>query len=96
MFELVIGAKVQLKLSILIFWTKFTQKKVFPVENRKMNTIAISKFQLRLTIWSFWTKFAQESYFRSKAEKSNFCVRPWSLLTILNFSARGLTDTMVF
>ena len=27
-------SKCQLKLIILSFWTKFTQKKVFPVENR--------------------------------------------------------------
>ena len=29
-----LGTKFQLKLIILSFWTKFTQKKVFPVENR--------------------------------------------------------------
>ena len=35
----------------------------------------------------FFTKFAQKGYFRSETEKSNLCVRPWSLLTTLNFSA---------
>ena len=29
-------------------------------------------------------------------EKSHLCMRPWSLLTILNFSAWGPTDTTVF
>ena len=32
----------------------------------------------------FWTKFAQNGYWRSKIEKSRFCARPRSLLTILN------------
>ena len=36
-----------------------------------------TKFQLKITI------FAQKGYFQSKTEKSYFCVRPWSLLTIL-------------
>ena len=29
-----LGTKFQLKLTILTFWTKFTQKKIFPVESR--------------------------------------------------------------
>ena len=33
---------------------------------------------------------------QTKLQKSNFCVRPWSLLTIINFSKRGPTDTTVF
>ena len=34
----------------------------------------------------FWTKFAQKGYFQSKeTRKSHLRVRPWSLLTILNF-----------
>ena len=32
----------------------------------------------------------------SQRKKSNFYVRPWSLLTISNFSERGLKDTTVF
>ena len=31
----------------------------------------------------------------TETQKSHCCVRPWSLLTILNFSKRGSTDTMV-
>ena len=31
-----------------------------------------------------------------ETQKSHFCVPPWSLLTILNFSERGPTDTTVF
>ena len=42
----------------------------------------------------FGPKFAQNWYFRFKTEKSHFCVRPWSLLTILSFSAREPIDTV--
>ena len=42
------------------------------------------------------TKFPQKEYFRTKIEKWHFCERPWSLLTILNFSARTPTDTTPF
>ena len=52
--------------------------------------------QVKVTVLIFWTKFAQKGYFGSKTEKSHFCLRPWSLLTILNFSKRGLTDTRAF
>ena len=33
---------------------------------------------------------------QTETKKSHFCVRPWSLLTILNFSGRRSTDTTVF
>ena len=52
-----------------------------------------TKFQLKLTILIFWTKFRQKGYFRSNTEKPHFCECPWSLLTILNFSVQGPTDT---
>ena len=61
-----------------------------------MKLIVGTKFHLKLTILIFWVKFAQKGYFWSKTEKSQLCVRPWSLLTMLNFSARGPTDTTVF
>ena len=31
-----------------------------------------------------------------KQKKSHFCVRPWTLLTILKFSAQAPTDTTAF
>ena len=37
-FELIIDRKFQLKLTISIFWTKFVQKRVFPVKTEKVNT----------------------------------------------------------
>ena len=45
-----------------------------------------TKFKLKLIIWIFLTKFVQKGNFRSKTEKSHLCVRPLSLLTMLNFS----------
>ena len=33
---------------------------------------------------------------QTEFQKSHFCARPWSLLSILNFSKRGPTDTTVF
>ena len=32
----------------------------------------------------------------TETQKLQFCVRPWSLRTILNFSGRGPTDKTVF
>ena len=34
-----LDTKFSLKLTILIFWTKFTQKKAFPIENKKVNNV---------------------------------------------------------
>ena len=61
-----------------------------------MKMIVGTKFQLKLTILIFWTKFIEKGFFRSEGEKSPLCVRPWLLLTMLNFCARGPTDTTVF
>ena len=33
---------------------------------------------------------------QSETQKLHFCMRPWLLLTILNFYERGPTDTTVF
>ena len=55
-----------------------------------------TKVQLKLTALIFFFKFAKKEYFPSKAEKSHFLMRPSSSLTLLNFSARGPTDTTVF
>ena len=92
-----LGTKFQLKLAILIFWIKFTQKGYFWSKIEKVKTITefcifelilCTKFQLELTILIIWTKFAQRGYFQYKTEKSHFCVQPWSLLH-LTFPDRG-------
>ena len=80
-------------------------KRVFPVLNSKCEhhycilRIRINlgtKFQLKLTNLIFWTKFVQKGYFWCKTEKLHFCVRSWSLLTTLNFSAWESTYITVF
>ena len=84
------STKLQLKLKVLIFWTKFTQN----VENRKSEQyhgilhIRISqgtKFHLKLTILIFWTKFAQNRCFRSKTEEVNSTIEFSKLVQVLNF-----------
>ena len=85
-----------------MFWTKFTQKGNSQKRKKEHHNwilhIQISlgtKFQLILTIlifflfFFFWIKLAQTRNFRSKTKKSHWCVRAWSLLTILNFSTRS-------
>ena len=97
--------KCRLKLTIFIFWTKFFPKRVLPTKNRNSKShhwvlhIGISlgtQFQLKLTTLIFWTEVGQEVCFQLIAEKSHFCVSPWSLLIILNISAWGPTDTAIF
>ena len=53
----------------------------------------LKKWTLPLnSAYSNYSWYQISGYFRLKMEKSNLCVRPWwSLLTILNFSARGPT-----
>ena len=81
-----LGTKFQLKLRILVYWTKFA-KKYFRPRTKKIEhhhwilSIWIrlgAKFQLKLTILSFWTKFAQKRYFQSEITEVNtaieFCI----------------------
>ena len=81
----------------MFFWTKFDQKGEFQSETKTSEyhhwilDIWINlgtRFQLKLLNLIFWAKCAQKWYFRSETEISHLCGRPWSLLTILNFSAR--------
>ena len=62
-----LDTKFQLKLTILIFWTKFTQKKLFLAQNRKSKhhpwilhtrIDLATKFQLK----NFGTKLAQNGF----------------------------------
>ena len=84
-----VGSKSQLKLRF--------QTNIFKSEHNHWilhNQISLgTKFQLKLTILILQTKFTQWGYFRRKAEKSHICLCLWSLLTILNVSAQGPTDT---
>ena len=100
-----LNTKLQLGQNILIFRTKLAQKRFFPSKTEKVNNtirflhIRISlgpKFQLKPSILIFWIKSPQKGYFRTKTEKLHFCMRPWLLLTLSNFYARGPTDTTIF
>ena len=72
-----LGAKFQLKLTILSFWTKFDQKGVSSKKPKNEHPHWIlhvqigqgTKFQLKLTIFNFWTKFAQKAVFGLKQRK---------------------------
>ena len=81
------ATKFQLKLIILVFWTKFAQKRYFRSKTENVNItiefclfelVSVIKFHLQLTILTFWTNFAQEQYFQSKTKKENsiieFCI----------------------
>ena len=70
----------KLKLTILDFWTKFSQKGYFRSKKEKNENyhwilhiwINLStEFQLKLTILTFRTKFVPKGYFWSKREKLN-------------------------
>ena len=71
-----LNTKFQLKLKILIFWTKFAQKGYFwfktkcehPYQILHIQNSLGTKFKLKLTILNFWTKLPQNGYFR-KNEK---------------------------
>ena len=99
-----LDTKFQLKLTNFDFFGPTLPKRVFLFVN-KINEhhywvlyieIGLTmKFQPKLTILIFWTKFAKKRNLRSKTEKSRFWVRPWSLLTILNFSTRGPTGPTI-
>ena len=98
-----LGNKFQLRLTI-VFGPNLPKNPI-PVLNRKrehydwilhIRFSLDTNFQLKLGILNFWTKFAQKGYFRLKIEKLHFFVCSWSLLIILNFSAREPTDTTTF
>ena len=75
-----LGIKFKLKLTILDFWTRLTQKGYFlskKVKNKNYYRILhirinlSTEFQLKLTILIFWTKFVPKGNFLSKREKVN-------------------------
>ena len=66
--QIILSIEFHLKLTILIFWTKFAQKEHFRSKTKKVNNINESCI-FELGQVSFWTKFAQKGYVRSKAKK---------------------------
>ena len=82
--QISLGTKYLIKLTILMFWTKFAQKGFLLVWNRKsehkhwilQDQISIgNKFQLKLTSLIFCTKFAQKDVSGWKQKK---CISPWN------------------
>ena len=104
-FELVYVPNCTFKNQFWILGQNLRPQKRFSVENGKseyhhgIGHIQVSlstKFQIKLKIFIFWNKLAQKGYLRSKTEKPHFCVRPWSLRTMLNLSAWGPRGTTSF
>ena len=63
-----------------------------------MKVIVGNKCQLKLIFFFFvlfWQNLLKMIFPVDKAKISHFCVCPWLLLTVLNFSAQGPTDTRV-
>ena len=82
-----VGTKFHLKQTVLIVWSKFTPKRVFPVQSninehyhqtRHIQITLGTNFHLKHTIFIFCTEFSQKGYFWSKTEKANitieFCI----------------------
>ena len=77
--QISLGIKVQLKLTISIFLTRFTLKVFFWSKTENVNTtyflynsaLSSAKFQLKLTILIFWIKFAQNCI-SSRKQKSEY------------------------
>ena len=74
-----LGTRFQLKLTVLIFWTKSAQKVYSRSKAKKVNNtiefciselLLVPGFSFKLTTLNFGTKFAQKRYFRWKNGKS--------------------------
>ena len=81
LIQISLATKFQLKLTILIFLTRFVQKGFFWSKTEKVNTTyflhnsaysnqSSAKFQLKLAILKFSTKFTQKRYFQLETEQA--------------------------
>ena len=82
------GTKFHLKLTIFIFWTKFTQRNLVKI-GKKWTSYEFYIFQIsRYQTSASRIKFAPKGYFQSKTEKVNsttkFCI--FKLVLLPNFS----------
>ena len=73
-----LSTNFQLKVTILILWTKFAKKKVFPVTNWKVNIIIelrisklvlVSNFCLNWQFWFFWPDLPKKGFSGLKQKK---------------------------
>ena len=80
--QIILDAKFHIKLTILVFWTKFALKGYFRyirkgIQKEYFQHIRLSldaKFHLKETVLIFWTKFAQKWYIRPITEKVNITI----------------------
>ena len=98
-----VGAKLQLKWTILIFGPNLPKKGIsswIQLKAGKVNTIIefcmfevvkVTNFSWKWQFWFVGSSLPKKWYFWSKTVKLQFCVRPRSLHT-LKFSARRPTD----
>ena len=71
--QIILGTKFQLKLTILMFWTKFAEKGCFPSKNKKLNTtIDFWIFELVLVLNISWN--GQFWFFGSNLPKKGVSV----------------------
>ena len=82
MMTKIAGTKFQLKLIILIFWTKFAQREYSGLKQKKRTIL-----NFKLTIQNFSTNFAQNGYFPSKTEKSNSAYSRVRLSKVITYQA---------
>lgn len=69
-----LGTKFKLKLTALLFWTKFDEKKHLQWKATQndhwiLDILTGTKFYLKLTILNILTKFAKSNYFNQKLIK---------------------------
>ena len=88
-FQIILGTKFEHKLTILIFSTRFAQKKFFWFKTEKsghhhwiLYSQVSAKYQLKLTILSFWTKFTQKGYFQLKTEQAVQVLRAFAFCVV--------------
>ena len=79
-----LSTKFQLKLTTLIFWTKFDQKRYFRLKTEKVNhviefcifkLVEVPNFSLSRQLWLFWDIFAPKKYLWHKTEKVNITIK---------------------
>ena len=92
----IVGIKIQLKQTILIFWTKFAHRGYFQSEMNKMNTnigfcifklLYVSNFTFNTQFWIFWSNLPQKGIFSRKQKVKisiEFC--KFELVKVPNFS----------
>ena len=77
-FELVLSTNFQLKLTILIFWTKICQKRYFRSKTEKVNIIIefhifklvlVPNFCLNWQFWFFWPDLPKKGFSALKQKK---------------------------